>query len=885
METDERKKEADFLLSSIQKKEQQAKKGNLKIYLGMVAGVGKTYAMLKNAHRLKQMGVDVVVGYVEPHGRMETETLLEGLEIIPIRKIEYKGIFLNELDIDAVIKRNPELVLVDELAHTNVAGSRHKKRYQDIQEILEHGINVDTTVNIQHVESIADNVTLMTGIPVYETIPDSILETTSDISLIDLSPQDLLERLNEGKIYPKEQARLARENFFKLDNLTALREMVLNVTSKIVNQDLQDYLKVEKIQGTWKAGEKILVAISPSPYSAHLLRYARKLAFNLKANWIAVYVEKQDALLSEEGNLALNSNLELAKELGAEIYITRDDDIVRGILNTARQNSVTQIIVGKPLEKKWISFFKGGSLIDDLIHKSKEISIHVVSPKIGAKKKIFPIFSKIKEKFNLKQYFLSFFSISVAALLFYQISHFIGYKITAIFFLLIVAILGLFIGRGPILFAAFLSGLLWNYLFLPPTFTLYIGNFEDFLMFAMYFVVAIVTGNLTSRLKSKERALLTREERLSILYNFARDIGNSFSVAAIVETIFKHFKEIFKSEISIILNLEEGISSPKVFSTYPVDDRELSVALWAIRNRQKAGKNTNTLPDSKAQYFPVFSNTKILGVLGIQFSSKIGLTAEQQTILPILMSQVGLALERNHLEELAQNTKVAIESEKLNKILLNSISHELRTPLTAIQSASNELSNPSVIGKKELVEALLFEINEASVKLNRIVENLLDMSRIESGIMRLNLELRDIDELIHDTINRLQKELSRFPLDISIEEEIPPIRFDYILIQQVLFNLLINITIHTPEKTRIKLMAGKQNSEIFLIIEDNGNGIPADEIERIFDKFYRGTKAGKGGTGLGLAICKGIIEAHKGRIKAENVSTGGARFEIRLPIN
>lgn len=875
----------DELLAQIKEKESKEKKGKLKIYFGMCAGVGKTYAMLQDAQREMQDGMDIVIGYVETHKRAETENLLKGLDVIPRKEILYNNVILQEMDIDSILQRKPKIVVVDELAHTNIPGSRHSKRYLDVLEILDKGIDVFTTVNVQHLESSADTVNQISGTPVRETVPDSILDTADEIELIDISPDELLERLKEGKVYKAERSEEAIRNFFRKGNLTALREMSLRITADRVDKQLRQYMKERKITGPWKSGQRIMVAISHSPQSYRLIRWVRRVSYSMGSSWIAVYVETSRAL-SLEDKTTLKKNFDLARELGAEIITTAEEDIVKGIIRIAKNENVSQIFVGKPQRYSFLSNMFKPKIVESLIHESGNFDIYVVGGEI---EKVTPgsISSFLKRKSALSKYISTSIIIFIIALLCYPFSDVIGYHTISFIFLLVVALLPLMFGPGPVLLAAALSSLLWDFMFIPPRYTFSIGSAEDYLMFAMYFIFAIVTSILTTKVRSRENSVRLREGRAVALYNLANELSSSNNIDTVIQTAVNNIIKIFGADTAILLADSRNI----LFNTYAnesrlrLDKKEFSVASWVFNNGKRAGKFTDTLPTAEALYHPLITPRKIIGVIGIKFKNEQGLDIDQESLLESFIRQIAVAIEREILNETARRSLLIEESEKLYKNLFNSISHELKTPVAAIMGSSSYLIERLKENDNSNVDKqLLQEILIASSRLNRLIENLLDMTRIESGRMELNLDLTDIRDLINSAVNQLQKELKGYNLEISIPDDMPLVQVDFVLMEQVLKNILYNTSLYTPEGTNVKINVNCSDNKYFIIISDNGPGISKEHVENIFDKFYRVQGNKTGGSGLGLSISKGFVEAHRGSIKVESDTDIGTRFIITLPI-
>ncbi len=882
---DDPRADPDQLLEAIQRQEGQQKRGKLKIFLGMAAGVGKTYAMLEAARKQLSLGVDVVIGYVETHGRKETDALTQGLPAIPRKQIEHRGVMLSEMDVDAVLARKPQIALVDELAHTNAPGSRHPKRYQDVLELLDAGIDVYTTLNVQHVESRAHTVEEITGSTMHETVPDSILDR-AEIELIDISPEDLMRRLDEGKVYMPDRAAVAMVNFFREGNLTALREMALRLAAERVGQDVRDYLQVMQIQGPWKTGHRLIVAVSASPLSAQMVRWTRRLADSLDARWMAVHVESSKAL-SEADQERLTKNLALARELGAEVIATADEDVVRGLLRVARQHNATQIVVGKPARASVMHLFNGGWSLRRLVEESGDIDIHIVRAEKGDLPRR-PLMLRISSFETWKQYAIGLTAVIATTILnaFLDSHTFIGYRALALDYLLVVVILALFVGRGPVLLSATLSALLWDYYFLPPRYTFYITTVEDAMMFGTYFIVAVVMGQLIARFRTQEKAERRREERTTALYLLTRELADAVTLDQIVKAVVQHIGKLFHAEVAVLLaDANNHLSAePRPGSTLKISEKEASVAEWVFRHNQRAGQFTDNLPLSKALYVPLATPAGILGVIGVRLSQPNPPNLEQNNLLEAFVRQAGLVIDRQRLHDAAQQSRLAAESERLSKTLLDSISHEMRTPIAAITSATTALNEANLTAQPALASTLVNEIREAVARLNRLVGNILDITRVESGHVKPKLDWCDVSDLINVTIKSVQKELAGHKLEIKISPEMPLVRMDFVLMEQALTNLLLNAAFHTPAGTPVQVSAKVQHDELALMVADRGPGIPPEAVPKIFDKFYRAPGAVTGGTGLGLSIVKGFVEAQGGHVRAENQSDGGAAFTIFLPI-
>lgn len=878
---DDERKNPDLLLGAIQREESRQHRGRLKVFLGMCPGVGKTYAMLEAVRRERGAGREVVIGYVETHGRKETEALAHGLPLIPRKQIEYRGATLTEMDLDAVLARQPQLALVDELAHTNAPGSRHPKRYQDVEELLGAGIDVFTTLNVQHVESRAEIVREVTGATIHETVPDSVLDQ-AEIELVDLPPGELLKRLAEGKVYLPDRAQTAAANFFREGNLIALRELALRLGAEHVGQDVRDYLQTRHIAGPWKTGPRLLVAISPSPLSESMARWTRQLADSLQAPWLAVYVDIGRPL-SDEEQARLQKNLTLARELGAEVITTTDQDIVAALLRVARQHNVTQIVAGKPVGWRALDLFRGGSLLSRLIRESGNIDVHCVRAK---GEEIQPRRTGSRIRFlEGRGYPVAGAAVAVATGISLVLQRWIGHEPVSLIYLLSVVGVGMVAGRGPTLAAATLTALLWNFLFTEPRLTFRITSAADSMMFATYFVVALAMGHLTARLRSQEAAEREREERAIALYLLTRELAEGKDFAELLGAVIRQVGTVFGADVAVLLPdaADHRELVPYPFGTLAVSEKESSVAVWAYRNRKPAGRETETLPSAEAVYLPLVTPSGCIGVIGLQRKDHRPLSLQQRNLLDNFLRQIALVLDRQRLSESETQARLLAESERLGKTLLNSVSHELRTPLAAIASASSGLPNagPLTVAQRTLVA----ELEEAAARLNRLVRNLLDLSRLEAGHLRPNLDWHDLRDVAHSALENLGHSLASHPVQVEIKPDLPPVKLDAALTEQILNNLLSNAAVHTPAGTPIEVTARLESRQLVLEVGDRGPGLPPGDTARLFDRFHRGAGAAAGGTGLGLSLVKGFTEAQGGTVTAANRPGGGALFTVRLPFS
>ncbi|MGP8198429.1 MAG: ATP-binding protein [Limisphaerales bacterium] len=874
----------DALLAAIQKDEAKKKRGKFKVFLGMAAGVGKTYSMLRAAQRAQREGVDVVVGYVETHGRKETDALLAGLPVIPRRKVEYRGVTLEEMDLDALLARRPKLALVDELAHTNVPGSRHAKRYQDVIELLDAGIDVYTSMNVQHAESRVDTVRQITGSTVQETVPDSVLDG-AEMELIDLPPEELLKRLDEGKVYMPERAELAMMNFFREGNLTALREMALRLAADHVGQDVHDYLQAMQITGPWQSGHRLMVAVSASPFSQQMIRWTRRLADNFDCPWIAVYVE-QSRPLGDAAQARLTQHLALARELGAEVITTADSDLATGILRVARQQNVTQIVVGKPGGDGILEWFSGGRLLRRLVRESGHIELHIVRPQ-HPETEAPPRFRMPTMQSPLREYGAALGVVALCTALdaFFD-SKGVEPHALALVYMFGLVFLAFFVGRGPTLLTAAASALVWDYFFTAPRGSFSMIDTADAMMFVMFFVVALVLGHLVSRIRWQERAERRREERSTALYNLTRDLADAANVDEMAQSLVRQATQAFKVRIAVLLRDSGGAlaATAHAASTFPVSEKEQSVAAWAFRFGKAAGRFTDSLPSAGAIYVPMQTNHGPVGVLGVEWPGDQQPTLEQRDLFQAFARQSALVLDRLRLDTEGQQARLVAESEKLSKALLNSISHELRTPISAITAAASALTALKGSDPPELQKNLAGEIQESASRLNRLVGNLLDMTRLESGAVKPRMEWCDVADLVNVSLRHNERELARHPVNLSLAQPLPLVKMDFVLIEQVLNNLLLNAAAYTPPGTPVDIKASTAPDEMTISVADRGPGLPPEALPQVFEKFYRVPGAPAGGTGLGLSIVKGLVEAHGGHVEARNRPGGGAEFTIYLPL-
>ena len=871
----------DELLASLKSEEEKSKKGKLKIFFGMCAGVGKTYTMLQTAHNEKLKNCDIIIGYIETHKRRETSALVEGFEVIPRTSYEYKSTRVEEMDLDAILIRKPRIVLVDELAHTNAPGSRHAKRYQDVQEILELGIDVYTTLNVQHLESRSDTVAQITGIVVRETVPDEIFESADEVELVDLTSEELLQRLSEGKVYTPERSREAVENFFRIGNINALREMALRIVADRVDKQLHDYLQHKRIRGPWKSGLHLLVAIDYRQQSQRVLRWAKNLSYSMGAGIQAIYVETSHKLTNRE-NDQLDKNIKLAKQLGIKVRIVTNYDIVKAIVDFAQKENVTHIIVGKPRVRNLLSMFRMGNFVNRLIRYSGNIDVYILGSDSHAKDHFREMVSIPPFTSSIRQYLIPALCVILTSVICYLLKEFSGYQVVSLILLFLVSMLAVFFGTGPILLASTLSALIWDYFFIPPQFTFHIGEPLDVLMLIMFFTVALLNGILTSRVRRQEKKIRIREERTQALYELTRELSMTSGIDEVSKVAERYIQKYFNLTCKIILKNELNQLENLVRQDTPtgLSENEFSMASWVFRHSAKAGKYTDTLPSTDYTFYPLTGISANIGVIAVKHE-KIFTQGEDQ-FWEAFLSQVSGKFEREFLRNAAKKTLLLDESDKLYKTLFNSISHELRIPVATIMGASDTLLTQDY--PDEIKLKLYGEINTASVRLNRLIENLLNMSRLESGRISLKTDWCDVHDLANKVSDNLKEELESFGFSVVIPSDMPLVSIDFGLLEQVLHNLVLNATQNAPAGTNIRLKFFYDSGNLTIQVMDRGKGFPQEELASVFNKFYRGKESTAGGTGLGLSIVKGFVEAHQGTVIAENRQNGGAIFTIKIPV-
>ncbi|WP_024518267.1 sensor histidine kinase KdpD [Bradyrhizobium sp. Tv2a-2] len=868
--------------------------GRLKIFVGAAPGVGKTYEMLLSAHARLKGGADIVVGFVETHGRAETEALLRGLEIIPRKRLEYRGQIVEEMDLDAVIARHPQIAIVDELAHTNAPGCRHPKRYLDVEELLSRGIDVYTAVNIQHIESLNDVIAQITHVRVRETVPDSVFDRADAIELIDLTPDDLIQRLKEGKVYVPKQAERALEHYFSPGNLTALRELALRRTAERVDEQLLTHMQANAIAGPWAAGERILVCVSEDPRAAGLVRQAKRLADRVHAPWTAISIETRRSLqLTDEQRDRLADTLRLAEALGGEALTIPSVErrIADDIIKFAQANNVTQIIIGKSTRSRVFELMHG-SVVHDLVRRSGNITVNVIAgeelppapvTKNGVQTALRP------EPFNPRPYLLALLITALGLGGAELIQPWFGIENVDLVLLTAVVAVAVRYGLWPSLLATVAASLVYNFFFLPPIYTLTITDPTNIAAFFLFMVVAILVSNVAARVRTQADTAVGRIRSTEQLYAFSRKLAGTATLDDVLWATAYQTALMLKVRVVLLLP-EDGVLTVK--AGYPPEDQldqaDLAAANWAWSNDRVAGRGSDTLPGAKRLFQPMRTGRGSIGVIGID-DDRTGplLTPDQRRLLDALVDQGALAIERVLLVEDMDSVKRSIESERLRSALLTSISHDLKTPLASVLGAASTMRDLETGLSDQQKRDLLATVIDESERLNRFIANLLDMTKLESGAVVPNTAPHDVGEIIGSALRRGSKILARHKVWLELAADMPMLELDAVLFEQVLFNLLDNAAKYSPPDTTISIRSQRDRDSVSLHIADEGDGIPPGELESIFDKFYRVQKTDhvRPGTGLGLAISRGFIEAMHGRIFAANrTDRRGAILTIRLPI-
>lgn len=877
----------DVVLERAKAEVARPRRGALMIFFGYAAGVGKTFAMLTAARRAAAAGRDVIVGYVEPHGRPETEALLEGLEAIPHRLIEYRGVTLREFDVDATLTRRPDLVLVDELAHTNVDVSRHAKRWQDVEELLESGINVWSTLNVQHIESLNDVISGVTGITVRETVPDHVFEKADELELVDVTPEELTERLRAGKVYLGPQAERALASFFQKANLVALREFSLRQAARRVQTDVETARRQQSISAPWATADRLLVCVGPSPSTARVIRSAKRLAQALDAPWTAVAVERGGMLGDSAVQGRLAEHFRLAERLGAEVVTLAGDDVPKTVLEYARTRNVTKIVIGKTEQPRWRRLIHG-SIVDDFLDRSGDIDVYVVRGEGAPLRASAPRLNSRQAR--IVPYLWACAIVAVSTLIAAIVDQ-IGLREANVVmvFLAAVALIATRFGRGPSIFASLLAVLSFDFCFVVPKFTFAVADTQYLLTFAVMLAIALLISTLTVRLKSQVEGSIVRERRTATLYELGKQLssisGATFLAAATARTV----TELTNGEVAIYLG-KQG-NSPEIafgqrssIALHPVSD---AAARWVIDHDQIAGLGTDTLPNAIALFLPITASQRTVGALAVKPKSEHSLREpDQQRLLEACASQLALAVERDQMSLAASEAQIQAQTEQVRSALLSGVSHDLRTPLAVLAGASSSLLEGGSFDdatRRQLLETIADEAN----RLTRLLENILQMSRLELGTASARMQWNILEEIVGSAIQRARRELGDRRVNVDVPHDLPLIFVDGLLLEQLFVNLLENAARYTPESATVTITAVKVDRRLAITVADDGPGLPEGSEERIFEKFYRGNPnvdAGRG-SGLGLAICRAIAKVHGGTITASNRSSGGAQFTLRLPLH
>ncbi len=862
---------------------QQGTRGRLKLFLGAAPGVGKTYEMLSAARARHQEGVDVVVGVVETHGRRETEALLEGLEVIPRRVVEHRGHTLQEMDLDALLARRPQLALVDELAHSNAPGSRHPKRYLDVEELIGAGIDVYTTLNVQHIESLNDVVARITRIRVRETVPDSIIDKADDIELIDLTPEDLIQRLRDGKVYVSHQAERAMRHYFSQGNLTALRELALRRTAQRVDDQMVSYMQAHAIPGPWAAGERILACIGSDASGTDVVRHAKRMADSLKASWMAVHVETgTDLNLSEAERDRIAEAMRLAQRLGAETVTLTGQEVADTLADYASANNVTHIIIVQPPRSWWHDLLRG-SLAQQLIRKTDGVGVHV----LGRSREVAVVSPGLAARIGEVGAYagsLAFVAVSLGVAL--LLRQFLGVTSVAMTFLTAVLVSAVVYGLWPALLACFVSVLAYNFFFLAPFYTFTITDPENVVALFFFAVTAVIASNLTARVRAQAIVARQRARTTEELYQFSRKLAGAANLDDLLWATVHQIALMLK--VRVVILLPDG-GTVTVRAGYPPEDSldaaDLAAATWCWERNHVAGRGSDTLPGAKRLFMPMNTGRGAVGVVGVDRDEPGPiLTPDQHRLLDALIDQAALAIERVNLVEDVDRARLVAETDRLRAALLTSISHDLRTPLASILGSATSLSTQLDAATRS---DLVHNIRDEAERLNRFIGNLLDMTRLESGPLRLHTGAVELSDAIGSALRRSARILAGHRTQVVLEPGLPMLDLDDVLFEQVLFNLLDNASKYAPAGSLVTIKAWRDGGRVVVQVLDEGPGIPVVDLERVFDKFYRvgGADRRRAGTGLGLAICRGFIEAMHGTITAGNrTDRSGAAFTMTLPV-
>jgi two-component system sensor histidine kinase KdpD len=879
---------SDEPLEQIRSQTQTSSRGKLKIFFGYAAGVGKTYSMLEASRSKAVADLDVVLGYVEPHNRPETETLLLGMEILQPKAIEYRGIKIKEFDLDAALARKPAVIVVDELAHTNAPGLRHAKRWQDIEELLNAGINVYTTLNVQHLESLNDIVAKISGIEVRETIPDTVFDKADSVELVDLPPDELLQRFEEGKVYMPAQAERAVQKFFKLPNLIALRELALRRTADRVNIQVQMARQTTGSTQIWATRERLLVCVGPSPTSARLIRVAQRMAAALHAPWIAVYVDR-GSLLNDSARQKLTRNLNLAEQLGAETVTLGGENIAEEVVKYAQSSNVTKIVIGKTGEPRWKELI-GKSLISQVLRCSGDIDVYVIrggKDSSGEQTEADSIDSR--KQMSYSHIGKAIFVTVICTLAAWGI-HWLGLSETnrVMIFFLGIAFVATRYGHIAGIVSSITSVLLFDFFFVPPYFTFTVNDTQYLVTFSVMLAIAVIISTLSHRIRRQAEMSRQRQQRTETLYHLSRKLAATAGIHQLVSTAQIELSKSLASKVTIFLpDQSSRLKAPfGEIDNMTLAEKEIAVAQWVFEHGQPAGAGTDTLTDAAALYIPLKGTRGTVGVLALK-AAKQGkiISPDHRQFLEMAANQLAPAIERDISAELARKVLVEMETESLRNSLLSAISHDLRTPLAVIAGAGSTLLDTQHPLETEAKHEFLQTIVDESTRLALLLDNIIHITRLESGKVSVNKQWYPVEEVIGSALERMKKPLAGRQLNTHLPSDLRMVKLDGILIEQVLVNLIENAAKYSPRGTPIDIFAHSENQQLIFEVADRGPGLKNEERTQVFDKFYRGSAAAEGqrGAGLGLAICRAVIDAHKGRIWEENRPGGGARFMFTIP--
>ena len=876
-----RRPNPDALLARIQAEAARKERAKLRIFFGLAPGVGKTFRMLQVAREAAAQGVNVLVGAVETHGRSETAGLLDGLAILPRRDIQHGNTVLGEFDLDAALQQHPTLLLLDELAHSNVPGARHAKRWQDVLDLLEAGIDVYTTLNVQHVESLNDVIAQITHIQVRETVPDSILERADEIELVDISADELLQRLHDGKVYLPEQALRAAQHFFQRGNLLALRELALRRTAERVDADVLAQRADEGVETPWRTTERILVCVGPAPASARLVRTARRLAVGLHAPWFAAYVESPLHPLSTADRQRLDAHLRLVEALGGNVVRLNGVQVSAALLDHARKHNMTRIVIGKPTHSRLRDFVRG-SLLDEVVRGSGDIDLHVISADETAPAP--PEMPPAQAPVHVASYTFAVAAVAAATGLAWLGRVQLPAPDTVMLYLLGIMAVAVRTGKGPSFLAAALSVAAYDFFFVPPFFTFAVSDARHVLTFMTMFVVGAAMSTLMVRTRRQERDAREREARTSSLFALSRDLSGARDEAAVAATLCDHVARGFGSAAQVVARRGAEWRQLGQTGAWQTDSGDDGLLRWVVEHGREAGLGTETLPGSRALCLPMPLGEGDRTAIALLPQYGKALDGQALASLRAYVRQGALALERARLADVVSTTELRAKTEEMRSSLLSAVSHDLRTPLAAITGAATTLREVGISLRPEQRVDLIEAICEEADRMERLVVNLLDMTRLASGQMRVKREWVPLEEIVGSALARLEVRLGARQVQVAIPPDFPLLHVDALLFEQVFVNLLENAAKYTPADSPIEISAERRPTITTIAVIDHGPGLPPELAARVFDKFVRGQHTGVGGVGLGLAICKGIMDVHGGTIALESTPKGGATFRIALPL-